>query len=60
MDEDLAIAQADALNSMAILVRLSDGRSLILGLNDILGADFRVLQSAEEDDETTYYPREPS
>ena len=60
MVEVLTIAQADALNSKEILVVLSDGRSLILGLDGILGAEFQVLQTAEEDDDATYYPRVPS
>ena len=60
MVEDLKITQADSLNSSEVLVVLSDGRSLILGLNGILSATHRVVSAVEEDDETTYYPRVPS
>jgi hypothetical protein len=57
MVEALTIAQADALNSSEVLVVLSDGRSLILDLNGIINAEYRVVLPIEEDDDATYYPR---
>jgi hypothetical protein len=57
MAEVLSIAQADALNRSEIIVVLSDGRSLILDLNGIINAEYRVVLPVEEDDDATYYPR---
>jgi hypothetical protein len=48
VDEMPEIEQADALNRNEVFVCLSDGRALVLTVDQLLRADHRVLQ--DEDD----------
>ena len=53
MSESMFITQADALNEGEIVVNLSDGRTLLLTLEQLMAAQPMMIPSADDDEESS-------